>query len=58
MKRTFEEQLCPKCGEYTVTSIVKSDRRGKEWDESCNNDECDFEESDFYINEDDEYDYR
>lgn len=46
MKRRSEEQLCPKCDEYTVVSVMESGRRGKFWQAECENDDCDFKESD------------
>lgn len=55
MKRRYEEQLCPECEQYTLTSIFQSDRRGMEWDMVCENTDCGFEESDFTLNEGDDY---
>jgi len=57
MKRTFEENRCPECGEDTLSGTIHSDRRGVEWTSQCQNGDCDFEESDFTLNEGDEYDY-
>lgn len=57
MKRTFEENRCPECEEDTLSGTIHSDRRGVEWTSECGNEDCGFEESDFTLNDDDQYDY-